>query len=65
MVEKIMQKNSNIRDEFAADLMDMKRLLKKHGMWDSESNKVILDAVKTELESHPEIYAKGAKNVEK
>lgn len=60
-----MQKNSNIRDEFAADLMDMKRLLKKHGIYTPLVRETLIKKLKTELEAHPEIYAKGAKNVEK
>ena len=56
---------SNIRDDFAADLKDMKRLLKKHGIYTPAVREVLIKKLNAELEAHPEIYAKGGGKVEK
>ncbi len=54
--------DANIRDEFAKDIMDVRRILQKHGALTPKMRVVLKKKVEKVIEEHPEIYAKWAKD---
>ena len=51
--------DTNIRDEFAKDIMDVRRLLQKHGALTPKMRAILKKKVEKVRGKHPEIYAKS------